>query len=52
MALLIAEFGLLDRQQAVLLDVVSAGRAALLDEDDLGRLAIDVPDLRNRLGIG
>lgn len=51
-ALLIAEFGLLDRQQAALLDAISAGRAALLDDDDLGRLAIDVPDLRSRLGIG
>ena len=52
MALLIAEFGLLDRQQAALLDAISAGRAALLDDDNLGRLAIDVPDLRSRLGIG
>ena len=51
-ALLIAEFGLLDREQAALLDAISAGRAALLDDDDLGHLAIDVPDLRNRLGIG
>ena len=46
-ALLIAEFGLLDREQAALLDAISSGRAALLDDDDLGHLAIDVPDLRN-----
>ena len=52
MALLIAEFGLLDRQQAALLDAVAAGRAALLDDDDLARLAIDIPDLCSRLGIG
>lgn len=52
MALLIAEFALLDRQQAALLDAVTAGRAALLDDDALANLAIDIPDLRSRLGIG
>jgi len=51
-ALLIAEFGLLDRQQSALLEAVAEGRAALMDDDDLDRLAVDIPDLRTRLGIG
>jgi hypothetical protein len=51
-ALLIAEFGLLDRQQTALLEAVAEGRAALMDDDDLDRLAVDIPDLRTRLGIG
>lgn len=51
-ALLIAEFGLLDGELASLLEAVREGHAARLDDDNLARLAVDIPDLRNRLGIG
>lgn len=51
-ALLIAEFGLLDGELASLLEAVQEGHAARLDDDNLARLAVDIPDLRNRLGIG
>ena len=51
-ALLVADFGLLDRQLSEMCDSVDSGNAALIDEDDLDRLAVEVPDLRSRLGIG
>lgn len=49
---MIAEFGLLDSELASLLEAVQDGHAARLDDDNLARLAVDIPDLRNRLGIG
>ena len=51
-ALLIAEFGLLESQLGVLLEAIDAGHTALLDDDNLAHLAVDIPDLRSRLGIG
>lgn len=51
-ALLIAEFGLLDNELASLMEAVDNGQAVRLDDSDLARLAVDIPDLRNRLGIG
>ena len=52
MALLIAEFGLLESQLGMLLEAIEAGHTALLDDDNLAHLAVDIPDLRSRLGIG
>ena len=51
-ALLVADFGLLDSQLSEMCDAVDSGNAALIDEDNLDRLAVEVPDLRSRLGIG
>lgn len=51
-ALMIAEFGLLDKQLAALQEAIDEGQARLLDEDQLDGLALDIPDLRARLGIG
>ena len=51
-ALLIAEFGLLDGQLSLLVELVEEGHPALIPEEQLSRLATDVPDLRARLGIG
>ena len=51
-ALLIAEFGLLDGQLSSLVELVEEGHPALIPEEQLSRLATDVPDLRARLGIG
>ena len=51
-ALLAAEFALLDTPLAGLADAISRGNVALWAvEDELDRLAADVPDLRLRLGI-
>jgi hypothetical protein len=50
-ALLIAEFALLDAPVAALAAAVAAGEAARIDGGELARLASDIPDLRSRLGI-
>ncbi|EIE25017.1 hypothetical protein COCSUDRAFT_40379 [Coccomyxa subellipsoidea C-169] len=51
-ALLVAEFALLDTPIAGMGAAVEAGNALAVDEADLRRLAADIPDLRTRLGIG
>lgn len=50
-ALLIAEFALLDAPIAAMAAAVDAGEAARIPGAQLARLAADVPDLRSRLGI-
>lgn len=50
-ALLVAEFAPLDLDLAALVDMVAGGYAAAVDDDALERLAIDIPDMRIRLGI-
>ena len=50
-ALLIAEFALLDAPIAAMAAAVDAGEAARIPGAELARLAADVPDLRSRLGI-
>ena len=50
-ALLIAEFALLDAPVAALAAAVERGEAARIDGAELARLASDIPDLRSRLGI-
>ena len=52
MALLVADFGLLDTRLAAMRDAVDAGEAEFIDADDLSAMAGDVPDLCSRLGIG
>ena len=51
MALLAAEFGLLDKQLAPLVSAVDEDQTILILEEDLIKLASEVPDMRNRLGI-
>lgn len=51
-ALLAAEFGLLDAGLSSLATAVDAGEALYVDESDLARLATDIPDMRMRLGLG
>lgn len=51
-ALLVAEFALLDGPIAALAEDVEKGEAGRINEDDLARLAVEIPDLRMRLGIG
>lgn len=51
-ALLVADFGLLDCQLAEMCDAIDSGNPSLIDGDDLARLAVEVPDIRSRLGIG
>ena len=51
MALLIAEFALLDAPVAALAAAVAVGEATRIDGAELARLASDIPDLRSRLGI-
>jgi hypothetical protein len=51
-ALLVAEFALLDAPIAALAQAVDEGEAGLINEEDLSRLAVEIPDLRMRLGIG
>ena len=51
-ALLVADFGLLDTRLAAMRDSVDAGEAEFIDADDLAAMASDVPDLCSRLGIG
>ena len=50
-ALLAAEFGLLDQQLAVLVSAVEAAEPLLIAEEDLILVASEIPDLRGRLGI-
>ncbi|KAK9810635.1 hypothetical protein WJX73_006190 [Symbiochloris irregularis] len=51
-ALLVADFGILENQLAEMCDAVDSGNGPLVDEEQLDRLAVEVPDLRDRLGIG
>ena len=51
-ALLVAEFELLDSQLANLCMAVDSQEAILINEDDLESVAIEIPDMRSRLGIG
>ncbi len=51
-ALLVAEFALLDGPIATLAEDVDKGEAGRINEDELARLAVEIPDLRMRLGIG
>ncbi|BDA41254.1 probable mitochondrial proton/calcium exchanger protein at C-terminar half [Coccomyxa sp. Obi] len=51
-ALLVAEFALLDTPITAMAAAVDAGDVLLVDEADLRRLAVEIPDLRTRLGIG
>ena len=50
-ALLVANFGLLDMRLASMRDAVDAGEAEFIDAEDLAGMAADVPDLCSRLGI-
>lgn len=50
-ALLVAEFAPMHLDLAALVDLVAEGSAAAVDDDALERLAIDIPDMRIRLGI-
>lgn len=45
------EFADFDAGLAVLADGVARGDAGLLNEDELDRLATEIPDMRTRLGI-
>lgn len=45
------EFADFDASLAVLADAVARGEAGLLNEDELDRLAVEIPDMRTRLGI-
>jgi hypothetical protein len=49
--LLVVEFADFDASLAVLADAVARGEAGLLNEDELDRLAVEIPDMRTRLGI-
>lgn len=51
-ALLVAEFELLDSQLANLCMAVDSQEAILINEDDLESVATEIPDMRSRLGIG
>lgn len=51
LALLSAEFALLEESLVGLAQLVDRGSAIIIDEDELLTLATDVPDLRVRLGI-
>ncbi len=50
-ALLVAEFAPLDAELAAMSDAVARGEASLLNEDELDRLAVEIPEMRTRLGI-
>mmetsp|Transcript_20484 Transcript_20484/g.61660 ORF Transcript_20484/g.61660 Transcript_20484/m.61660 type:complete len:811 (-) Transcript_20484:440-2872(-) len=50
-ALLVAEFAPLALDLAAMTDAVARGEAELLDEDELDRLATEIPEMRTRLGI-
>ena len=50
-ALLVAEFAPLDGDLATMADAVARGEAGLINEDELDRLATEIPDMRTRLGI-
>lgn len=49
--LLVVEFADFDAALAMLADGVARGEAGLLNEDELDRLAMEIPDMRTRLGI-
>ena len=50
-ALLVAEFGLLDQQLASLAAAIEESHAILITEDELVPVASEIPDMRSRLGI-
>lgn len=50
-ALLVAEFGLLDQQLASLGAAVQQDQAMLISEEELIPVASEIPDMRSRLGI-
>lgn len=50
-ALLVAEFGLLDQQLANLAAAVEQSSAILITEEELIPVASEIPDLLTRLGI-
>jgi len=50
-ALLAAEFALLDEGLAALRVAIDRGQAALIGEQELDHLAMEIPDMRSRLGI-
>ena len=50
-ALLVAEFGLLDQQLANLGAAVQQDHAMLITEEELIPVASEIPDMRSRLGI-
>ncbi|KAL0029741.1 hypothetical protein WJX79_006839 [Trebouxia sp. C0005] len=50
-ALLVAEFGLLDQQLASLAAAIEESHAILITEDELIPVASEIPDMRSRLGI-
>ncbi|KAG6541314.1 hypothetical protein Mapa_017367 [Marchantia paleacea] len=50
-SLLVAEFGLLDADLATLRTAVDRNEAILIQDEELEDLAVDIPDLKNRLGI-
>lgn len=50
-ALLVAEFAPLDLDLAAMTDAVARGETELLDEEELDRLATEIPEMRTRLGI-
>ena len=50
-ALLVAEFGLIDQQLANLAAAIEESQATLITEDELIPVASEIPDMRMRLGI-
>ena len=46
-----AEFAPMDMELAAMSDAVSRSEAGLINEDELDRLATEIPDMRTRLGI-
>ncbi|GAB4813221.1 hypothetical protein N2152v2_000267 [Parachlorella kessleri] len=51
LALLVAEFSQLDGQLGALTGLVEQGEALFIDDQEMARLATDIPDMRSRLGI-
>ncbi len=49
--LLVAEYGLLEEQLIVLATALSSSPLALVDDELLDKLAVEVPDLRIRVGV-
>lgn len=50
-ALLVAEYGLLDQQLAALAAAIEQSHAILITEEELIPMASEIPDMRSRLGI-
>ncbi len=50
-ALLVAEFGLLDQQLATLAAAIEQSQATLITEEEIIPVASEIPDMRSRLGI-